>query len=158
MRDQPSPSPSPALGYVHGRVRMGAQRLAQAKARTQGDVAKMLWLTGMTAEVATAGVPLSKTARKILHEAHLSSKRFLPAATTMRFCAPCRPPKALHSKPMLLMLGFGAASCHGQARQRAASVQGYGGAEFGRRAAFLPAFLTFSRKLTVRTGQSAIAR
>jgi thiamine-monophosphate kinase len=29
----------------------------------------MLWLTGMTAEVATAGVPLSKTARKILHEA-----------------------------------------------------------------------------------------
>jgi thiamine-monophosphate kinase len=34
-----------------------------------GDFAKMLGLTGMTAEVLTADVPLSKVARKILHEA-----------------------------------------------------------------------------------------
>ncbi len=34
-----------------------------------GDLAKMLGLTGMTAEVMTADVPLSKAARKILHEA-----------------------------------------------------------------------------------------
>ncbi|MGI8568360.1 MAG: thiamine-phosphate kinase [Methylocella sp.] len=34
-----------------------------------GDLAKMLGLTGMTAEVETADVPLSKAARKILHEA-----------------------------------------------------------------------------------------
>jgi thiamine-monophosphate kinase len=34
-----------------------------------GDLAKMLRLTGMTAEVMTAGVPLSEAARKILHEA-----------------------------------------------------------------------------------------
>ncbi|MGA7385699.1 MAG: thiamine-phosphate kinase [Methylocella sp.] len=34
-----------------------------------GDLAKMLRLTGMTAEVMTADVPLSKAARKILHEA-----------------------------------------------------------------------------------------
>jgi thiamine-monophosphate kinase len=33
-----------------------------------GDLAKMLGLTGMTAEVMTADVPLSKTARRILHE------------------------------------------------------------------------------------------
>jgi thiamine-monophosphate kinase len=34
-----------------------------------GDLAKMLGLTGMTAEVATDDVPLSDVARKILHEA-----------------------------------------------------------------------------------------
>jgi thiamine-monophosphate kinase len=34
-----------------------------------GDLAKMLGLTGMTAEVRTAGVPLSDAARKILHDA-----------------------------------------------------------------------------------------
>jgi thiamine-monophosphate kinase len=34
-----------------------------------GDLAKMLRLTGMTAEVMTADVPLSEAARKILHDA-----------------------------------------------------------------------------------------
>ncbi|MGH6850331.1 MAG: thiamine-phosphate kinase, partial [Methylocella sp.] len=33
-----------------------------------GDLAKMLRLTAMTAEVMTAGIPLSDTARKILHD------------------------------------------------------------------------------------------
>jgi thiamine-monophosphate kinase len=33
-----------------------------------GDLAKMLGMTGMTAEVETADVPLSKAARRILHE------------------------------------------------------------------------------------------
>ncbi|MFZ3324650.1 MAG: AIR synthase-related protein, partial [Methylocella sp.] len=34
-----------------------------------GDLAKMLFLAGMTAEVAAADVPLSEAARKILHDA-----------------------------------------------------------------------------------------
>jgi thiamine-monophosphate kinase len=68
--------------YLAGRYLLPRPRLclraalrAHAHAATDisdgfaGDLAKMLGLNAMTAEVETAGVPLSKAARKILHEA-----------------------------------------------------------------------------------------
>ncbi len=68
--------------YLAGRALLPEPRLAlrealRAHARAAidisdgfaGDLAKMLRLTGMTAEVAAAGVPLSEAARKILREA-----------------------------------------------------------------------------------------
>jgi thiamine-monophosphate kinase len=63
--------------YLLPRPRLGLREALRANAHAAmdisdgfaGDLAKMLGLTGMTTEVTTADVPLSKTARKILHYA-----------------------------------------------------------------------------------------
>jgi thiamine-monophosphate kinase len=60
--------PRPRLGLREA-LRAHAHAAIDISDGFAGDLAKMLRLTGMTAEVATADVPLSKTARKILHDA-----------------------------------------------------------------------------------------
>jgi thiamine-monophosphate kinase len=60
--------PRPRLGLREA-LRAYAHAAIDISDGFAGDLAKMLRLTGMTTEVATADVPLSKTARKILHDA-----------------------------------------------------------------------------------------
>ena len=60
--------PRPRLGLREA-LRAHAHAAMDISDGFAGDLAKMLRLTGMTAEVETADVPLSKAARKILHEA-----------------------------------------------------------------------------------------
>ena len=60
--------PRPRLGLREA-LRAHAHSAIDISDGFAGDLAKMLRLTGMTAEVRTADVPLSDAARKILHEA-----------------------------------------------------------------------------------------
>jgi thiamine-monophosphate kinase len=60
--------PRPRLGLREA-LRAHAHSAMDISDGFAGDLAKMLRLTGMTAEVRTADVPLSDAARKILHEA-----------------------------------------------------------------------------------------
>jgi thiamine-monophosphate kinase len=60
--------PRPRLGLREA-LRAHAHAAMDVSDGFAGDLAKMLGLTGMTAEVETADVPLSKAARKILHDA-----------------------------------------------------------------------------------------
>ena len=136
--------------YLLPRPRLGLRAALRAHAHAAmdisdgfaGDLAKMLRMTGMTVEVATADVPLSEAARKILYEAPSLLETILTGGddyeNSLRRAA--LPKRRLRSR-FRRRWTLGALGRHGLARHRTAGVQRCAGAEFGFRPAFLPAFL-----------------
>ena len=89
-----------------------------------GDLAKMLRLTGMTAEVMTADVPLSEAARKILRDAPSLLETILTGGDDYEILCAVPPPRGAAFEAERHCRGdHGAQDRRGIARRCAAGVQ-----------------------------------